>query len=729
MVRRMPEQLEGTVERVRFYNEATHWTVATLRAGGRPTAVVGLLPGLAEGMEVRLDGAWVEDSRYGRQFKAASYQEIIPATKEGLSAYLASGFIKGIGAKMARRIVEHFGEDTLDIISQDPERLREVSGLGAKRVETIIAAFKERRGAQEALIFLFGLGITAGLANKIYQRYGDDTMRLVRTNPYRLAEEVHGIGFHKADQVAAGLQIRRDHPARTRAGVYHLLLEARGEGHCFLPRGLLTERAAQLLGVDAPEIERAIAALAFDRRIVVDEPAGGGVAEEESIYLAYLYDCEVGVARLIAQMLGSAGGPPNVDDKVEDAATELGITLAPGQAAAVRLALTSGTAIITGGPGTGKTTIIQTLLKASGLPAERVALAAPTGRAAKRLSEATGREGRTIHRLLEYSPGEGGFQRDEGDPLDVDLVIVDEASMLDLPLFYALARAIPEGGELLLVGDVDQLPPVGPGSPLTDLIRSERVPVARLTEIFRQGAGSAIIESAHAVNRGVVPQPTPRGTPLQDFYFVVREPPEAILKMIERLVSERIPERFGFDPIEDIQVLTPMRGGIIGVDYMNERLQALLNPDGESLTVGSTTYRVGDKVMQIRNDYDRNVFNGDVGTVYRVLPRDKKVIVVIDGREVVYTREQLDELVLAYAVSIHKSQGSEYSAVVIPISTSHFKMLQRNLIYTALTRGKRLVVLVGTQKALGIAVKNAEMARRNTRLAERVGGQARGGLL
>ena len=718
-------EVEGTVEHIRFVSEQSHWTVASVRCvgGGPPVSAVGHLPGLAVGMRVRLAGTWVDSPRYGRQLQTERYEELVPGTARGIASYLASGFIHGIGEKMAQRIVERFGEQTFEVIKSTPGRLTEVPGLGRKRVEAITAALQERHGAREALVFLYGLGISPGFANRVFQRYGPATVRLVQANPYRLAEDVRGIGFHKADKVAREMAIDRDHPDRVRAGCYHVLSEATGEGHCFLPRDVLVQRATQLLGLTGEAVDPGVAALALDGKVVLDVGAGASGAPDagdQRVYLHYLHEAERAAARHLAELLRGRPEPHDLARRLSRAEERLGLDLAPGQRAAVRLALGRGTVIITGGPGTGKTTIIKALLVAAGVEPHRVALAAPTGRAAKRLAEATGREARTIHRLLEFSPADARFQRDEEDPLDADLVVIDEASMVDLPLMEALVRAIPSHASLVLVGDVDQLPPVGPGSPLTDLIACRRVPVARLTTIFRQGAGSAIIDSAHLINRGEVPRVTKAGTPLQDFYFIEREAPEDIRATIEDLVARRIPRRFGLDPIGDVQVLSPMRAGLIGVDQLNVGLQALLNPAGPELVVGQTTYRLGDKVMQIRNDYERGVFNGDLGRISRVDGKGQKLSVVVDDREVLYDRASFDDLVLAYAASVHKSQGSEYPAVVLPVSTQHYKMLQRNLVYTGVTRGKRLVVLVGTRRAMGIAVGNRDLAQRNSSLAARI---------
>jgi exodeoxyribonuclease V alpha subunit len=723
----MLEQMEGQVVGIRFTSEETNFTVATLKPDGRYQAIilVGVMPGLAKGMRIRCEGQWDENPKFGRQFRAESYMEVVPATAEGIEAYLASGFIPGIGEKMAQRIVARFGNESLEVIADDPKRLSDIPGLGKKRCEQIAHSFRERRATQEAMVFLYGLGLTPVMAQKIYRRYRDDAVRLVKENPYRLADEIHSIGFGRADKVARAMGIDHTHPLRMSAGCLHALKEATSDGHCFLPRNLLIERAAQLLEVDGRRCQEALTSLVeSERLLLVDWPVD---PLEPAVYLPTLFEAEEGAAHAVAKLLERQVEDNNALARLSDCAAQLGLDLSDDQQRALKLSLSQGTSIITGGPGTGKTTILRVLLEATSLQRNRISCAAPTGRAAKRLSESTGMEAKTIHRLLEYSPMERKFKRGPDDPLDADLVIIDEASMLDISLFHSLTSAIDPTARLLLVGDVDQLPPVGPGSPFLDLIQSGKVPVARLNQIFRQGRGSEIIRSAHHINQGMVPAPTGAKTPLQDFYFIRRNDPEAVLDAIGALVTERIPKRFGFDPIKEVQILSPMRSGVLGIHNLNRMLQELLNPNAQGLDIGDTTFRVGDKVMQIRNDYDRNVFNGDWGIVTRVLTKDRQLIVEIDGQRVLYERNQFDDLVLAYAISVHKSQGSEYPVVVMPVMTQHFKMLKRNLLYTGLTRGRKLVVLVGTERAMEIAVSRCDDVHRNSMLVTHLNNAIMGG--
>lgn len=716
----MVEEISGQVSAIRFRSEESHFVVASLRMDGRldPVPLVGVLPGLAQGMRVKCTGDWDKNAKFGRQFRAISFLEIVPVTAEGIEAYLASGFIPGIGAKMAARVVAAFGTESLAVIAQEPKRLAEIKGLGKQRCQDIAEAFRERRAAQEAFVFLYGLGLTPNMAQRVYQRYGDDAIRVIKGNPYRLSEDVHNVGFHRADKVARSMGIDHTHPLRMAAGLIHTLTLSTRDGHCFLPRPRLIDMGSNVLDVDPNRCEEALKDLLAQERLVAQDWPSDPM--EPAIYNPQLLDAEVDSARCVAALLALDVRDEAGLARIGDSALALGIDLGNDQARALEMALGSGTCIITGGPGTGKTTILRVLLDATSLSEGDIACAAPTGRAAKRLHESTGLEAKTIHRLLEFSPIERRFKRDATDPLDVKLVVIDEASMLDIMLFHRLVRAIPEGARLLLVGDVDQLPPVGAGCPFMDLIASGTVPVARLTQIFRQGRGSEIVKSAHRINQGIVPQPTGGKTPLQDFYFIRRGDPEQVVDTIRELVASRIPKRFGFDALRDVQVLSPMRSGALGIDRLNHVLQQRLNPDGESLTLGDTVFREGDKVMQVRNDYDRGVFNGDWGIIKRVQVKERMVTVEIDGQRVLYERKHLDDLVLAYAISVHKSQGSEYPVVVLPVMTQHFKMLKRNLLYTAVTRGRKLVIVVGTERAMEFAVSRADDTHRNSLLAHRL---------
>jgi exodeoxyribonuclease V alpha subunit len=712
----MLTRLEGRVARIRYQDPQTSWTVVTLEGREATTTVVGELPGLQVDMEVALQGEWAEHPRHGRQFEAGCYTERVPATQAGLVAYLGSGLVHGFGKKLAERVVNAFGAETMEVIRREPERVAAVKGIGPKRAKALSGVVAERRDREEALVFLYGLGIGGKTGQSIFQRYGPDTVRLVRANPYRLADEERGIGFRRADQYASHLGISNDHPARLRAAAAHALEEARDEGHCYLTRTACADRAAALVDLDPSRLTPAIDSLAESGRVVV-EPIPQDPTEL-ACYLPTLYEAERDVAQRLARTVRLARAGADIAGRIAAAALGTGLALAASQRHALELALHSRVTIITGGPGTGKTTITRALCEASADP-EKVALAAPTGRAAKRLSEATGRDAKTIHRLLEFSPAELLFRRNEAEPLRAERVVVDEASMIDLPLFASLVRAIAPETDLVLVGDSDQLPPVGPGSPFLDLIASGLVPVARLTEIFRQGRGSAIVEAAHRFNQGIPPRPTPSGGPLSDFYFVQRETPETVLETIRELICRRIPAKFGLDPKTEVQVLAPMKTGPLGVEALNRELQSLLNPGGGG-PEDELGLRTGDKVMQVRNDYERGVFNGDLGVVRLVEPSGGRTVVAMDGRDVVYTSEQRQDLVLAYAITVHKSQGSEYRAVVMPVTTQHYRMLQRNLVYTGITRGKELVVLVGSEKAARIAAGRDERAARNSLLAHRL---------
>jgi exodeoxyribonuclease V alpha subunit len=716
--------VEGVLERIVFSNEENAWTVARLTVPGQRDLVtaVGNLLGVQPGENLRLTGAWIQDPKYGKQFKVASYATVTPATVGGIEKYLGSGLIRGIGKVMASRLVATFGLETLDVIENRPERLVEVEGIGPKRSRDILRAWEEQREIKEVMIFLQSHGVSTHYAIKIYKAYGARATELVRENPYRLATDIYGIGFKSADKIAAALGIPPTAPQRIEAGSLYLLGQAGDRGHVYLPRKTLLEEAEKLLEAPAALVDQALAALTETEQIVI-EPLDA--PEDQAIFLRALHTAEAGVAARLRALLIQPPLPLEIDvdralDWFEKSET---IELARQQRQAVRAGLTRKVLVITGGPGTGKTTLVRGLVKILEKKRQKVLLAAPTGRAAKRLAEATGSEATTLHRLLEIDPKTRQFVRNRDHPLSCDLLIVDEASMLDTVLANHVLRAVPDHGRLILVGDVDQLPSVGPGRVLADLIRSDAIEVVRLTEIFRQAERSLIVVNAHRVNQGMMPILESVDSD-GDFFFIERAQPEELVETLAQLVARRIPAKFGLDPVEQIQVLTPMNRGPLGTENLNAVLRDLLNPSGVEVTRGGQTLRMGDKVMQVRNNYDLEVFNGDIGRIVAIDEVDQLVTVALDGRQVVYDHGSLDELVLAYACSIHKSQGSEYPCVVIPLHSTHYVMLQRNLLYTALTRAKRLAILVGEEKALRIAVGNRRVRARFTRLAERLAGPA-----
>ncbi len=726
-----PATLEGILERVTYVNEQNAWSVVKLDVPGKKdlVTVVGNLLGVQPGENLRLRGHWTVDGTYGEQFKADGYVTVKPATLVGIEKYLGSGLVRGIGKVMAKRLVEQFSIATLEVIEQAPERLREVDGIGPVRSARIAKAWVEQKQIKDVMVFLQSHGVSSTFAIKIYKHYQDRSIAVVKENPYRLAIDIFGIGFKTADKIAGQLGISPSSPERAQAGVLHVLGELSNEGHVYYPRPKLIETAAALLEIDPGLIETAVGALAEAGQVVVTPvlEGGGQGPDGVAVYLASLHRAESGAAELGHALVRSPARPVAIDVERAIAWFEerQKLTLAPEQREAIRRAITSKLLVITGGPGTGKTTLVNGIIQILEKKGHRILLGAPTGRAAKRMTETTGHEAKTLHRLLEFDPKTMSFLRDRQRPLEADLVIVDEASMIDTVLAYNLMKAVPPSAQLILVGDIDQLPSVGPGSVLQDVIRSGAADVVRLAHIFRQAEGSLIVVNAHQVNHGDMPRLGSPGAE-GDFFFIEKQQPEEVLHAMKIIVKERIPEKFGFDPVNDIQVLTPMHRGLLGAVSLNAELQALLNPHGLSIVHGSRMFRVGDKVMQVRNNYDLEVFNGDIGRIEAIDEEDRTVAVVFDGRSVTYERADLDELVLAYACSIHKSQGSEYPCVVMPVHTQHYVMLQRNLLYTGITRARKLVVLVGTRRALAIAVKNDKTEARFTQLAARLARDPRG---
>ena len=713
----MPTTLTGQVERVTFENEETGFRV--LRVGSiddarqtGPIVVVGNFQAVGPGTRVRVTGDFVRDPKRGEQFRAESLVAIEPATLVGLEKYLGSGLIPGIGPGFAKRIVATFGLESLKVLDTDPERLGNVPGIGARRVEEIKKAWVLHRAIANVMVLLQTHGASPALAARIFQRYGERSASVVQLSPYRLALEVHGVGFKTADRIARSLGIAGDHPERAQAGVLHELGVLADQGHVAVPRTALVERSAAMLEIDAAHVESAVDALRASERIVV---------EDDFAFLWRLHAAEQSFAESVRRLI-EAPAPrlPGLETAIDAFEKRRGLCLAPAQRAAVEAAASEKVLVITGGPGVGKTTIVRAVLSVFEAARLRTRLAAPTGRAAKRLAEATGREATTLHRLLEFEPRSARFQRTADAPLDVDAVIVDEASMIDLPLGAALLSATPSEARWVVVGDADQLPSVGPGALLRDLIDSGAVRVVRLNEIFRQGSESRIVENAHRILVGEPPISANAEETNADFFVVHRRDAEEAAALVVEFAATRIPKRFGFDPVKDIQVLTPMHRGPAGTQVLNERLQAALNPSGPSLDSRGQKLRVGDKVMQTKNDYDRDVFNGDLGVIVAVDASERRVRVRFDEREVDLEDTDLESLTLAYATSIHKSQGSEYPVVVLPLSSAHFVMLSRNLLYTAVTRAKRLCVVVADPRALRLALSEVRREERSTRLRERL---------
>ena len=750
-------EISGSVERVTYYNEENGYTVLRLRpdtrgllpyAHGEPLAtVVGNLPEVNPGEWLKLTGQWLNHPKHGRQFQVELCEQSVPASVEGIKRYLGSGMVRGVGKVMAERIVNRFGAETLDIIDEDPQRLGEVLGIGRKRVDNIIKAWEEQRAIKDVMVFLHGHGISTHLAVKIYKQYGDQSLAVVQTTPYKLVQDVHGIGFKTADKIAQALGLSADDPARIEAGIHYTLSKMAEDGHVYAPQDELEPEAADILQVPAERVSAVLESLENSELVrretivypTADErrPAaanGSAVREERAVYLPALYFSETGltrqVRRLVEHPTSRLSGITNYELRITNKTFVDSLTAQQRQA--ITATLSHKLTILTGGPGTGKTTTLRTLLDTLDATGHTYALASPTGRAAKRLTEATGREAKTIHRMLEFKPGEG-FGRNENNPVNADLIVIDEASMLDLVLAYNLLRAIGSDSHLLLVGDIDQLPSVGAGDVLRDLIASDVAAVVRLETIFRQAANSLIIRNAHRINQGLMPETAgeqegkgagekgaAEGHESQsDFYLFIKEDPGETADLLVDIVAKRLPHKFGLDPIDDIQVLAPMYNGLAGVTRLNGLLQEALNPPGGRKVerrIGGRTFRVGDKVMQTVNNYDKSVYNGDIGRITAIDVIEQTLSVAIDGAPVIYSFLEVDELIHAFAISVHKSQGSEYPCVVIPVVVQHYMMLQRNLLYTAVTRAKKLAILVGTRRAIQIAVRTNPTANRHTAL-------------
>ena len=721
------DRLRCVVERVTYQNETNGYSVIKCRAKGYADliTVVGSMPEVHVGSVLTLSGEWTVNPKFGRQFTVSSFEETLPATVYGIEKYLGSGLVKGIGPKFAARIVRAFGAETLNVIEEDPDALLRVPGIGKLRVERIKKSWDEQKEIKNIMLFLQGHDVSTTHATKIYKTYGSDSIRVVKENPYRLADDIWGIGFRTADTIAEKLGVEKETAVRLRSGLLYTLNRLSEEGHCYARRDQLLKTGSELLSVEEsvlpPVLDEMVRQDDVKTELIDGEDSAPG---ETAVYLPPFWFAETGTAKRLKQIFSS---PPSVKVKPQGLEERIrrvtGLNYDPAQMDAIRCAAGSKILILTGGPGTGKTTTTLGILTAFRQAGAKILLAAPTGRAAKRLSETTGMEARTIHRLLEFKPPEG-CQKNEQNPLEGDVLILDECSMIDIMLMYSLLKAVPDSMTLIFVGDVDQLPSVGAGNVLRDLIDAGVFPVVRLTKIFRQAAASRIITNAHRINRGRMPDLS--NGKQSDFFFLEEEDPETAAQEIVRLVKERLPRAYG---TRDIQVLTPMQRGAVGAANLNQVLQAALNADAAGLRRGGTDYRLHDKVMQIRNNYDKEVFNGDIGTVCRVNTEDRELTVSFDGREVLYDVTELDELVLAYAATVHKSQGSEYPIVVMPVLMTHYVMLQRNLVYTGVTRAKKLMVMIGSTKALALAVRNVTVTRRNTMLKERLKNPASAGLL
>lgn len=707
------EYLSGVVERITFANEENGFSVIKIKSKGFAdlVTVVGNLAAVNVGATIRLKGEWRYDSKFGKQFNVVDYRETVPATIAGIEKYLGSGLIKGIGPVYARRIVKHFKEETLKVIEESPDYLINVEGIGQKRVDMIKKAWQEQKEIKNVMLFLQSNGVSTAYAVKIYKTYRNESISIVKTNPYRLADDIWGIGFKTADKIAQQLGFDKHSFERCRSGIVYILNELSNDGHCFSTREQLLETAEKMLELEKSLIEETIDRMIEEKSIIPDEG--------EAIYLPAFYHSEVGIARRIKEILSleSIYKSAHTMDIIYNIEKEYGIKYDEVQVEAIKSAVNSKFMVLTGGPGTGKTTTTLAIIKIFQKLNARILLAAPTGRAAKRMSEATEMEAVTIHRLLEYSPLEG-YKKNDESTLECDVLIIDETSMVDTILMYNLLKAVSNETVVILVGDVEQLPSVGAGNVLKDIIDSGTVEIVKLTRIFRQAQGSAIITNAHRINKGEAPNL--RGGSKSDFFFIEEQEPQKVVETIKELCARRLPNYYKVDPVYDIQVLCPMQRGEAGAYNLNLVLQETLNTSDVSIKYGGTVYKLKDKVMQIKNNYDKNVFNGDIGTITYIDTEDKTLIINFDGVDVDYDATELDEVVLAYATTVHKSQGSEYKIVVAPFTMQHYMMLQRNLLYTCVTRAKKILVLVGSKKAIGIAVSNNKTQKRNTMLVNRL---------
>ena len=726
---RPSDELEGQVERVTYMNEETGYTVAKVNVPGylMPVTIIGNLLALAPGEVLKMEGAWEDHPKFGRQFRVLNHRTVLPASIKGIKKYLGSGLITGIGRELASRIVREFGEKTLEIIDKDIDKLAGVEGIGQKRVDMIRKAWADQKEIRAIMIFLQEQGVGLSHATKIYKRYGQRSIAVVSQNPYRLATEITGIGFRTADRIAKQLGFEKTAPARAEAGILYVLNQLSEEGHVFYPYEPLVVKCSEILDVDRDCIVKGFGSITLDGTIVIEdlnEHMDELRVNQKAVYLARLHVSETGIARHFSRLISSKKSIRSMDPEKAIAWVQkrIELRLAARQIEAVKRAISDKVLIITGGPGTGKTTIIHAVIQIYRAVGARIFQAAPTGRASKRMMEATGQVARTIHRMLEFSWQKGGFTRNENRPMEADVIIIDEISMIDTTLMYHMLKAVPSGATLIMVGDSNQLPSVGPGNVLNDLVKSRAVPVIELNQIFRQARESRIIVNAHRIKQGRLPEIKESGENLGDFYFIEQEAPDKALQIIMELVCSRIPRRFDMDPMEDIQVLSPMHKGELGTENLNKKLQNALNPSKMELVRGDRRFRLNDKVMQIRNNYEKEVFNGDIGLIKSIDAEKQEVIVNYDGKAVPYDYLELDEIVLAYAISVHKSQGSEYPAVVLPVFPQHYLLLQRNLIYTAVTRGKRLVIMTGSKKALAMGVKNDRIMKRYTYLSERLKG-------